>query len=335
MLKGIDISVWQRGLNIANTGAEFAICKATQGTTIVDPCCDAHYQAAKKLGLKLGVYHYASGGDPVAEADFFVKNIRGYIGEAILVLDWEKNQNARYDEHASWCLKFLNRVKELTGVKPLIYMSASVIKAADWSSVVKADYGLWVAGYPDGRDSWDVPEFKWNVSPWPFYAIWQYSSSNGRLDRDVFMGDRAAWDKYAAIQGAVPSQPTPAQSSSTTPSVASSPAAKETIYTVVKGDTLSGIAARFGTNYQKIASDNGIANPNLIYPGQKLKIIAGAASSVTTPAANCSTIYHTVRKGETLSGIAAQYGTTYQEIARLSNISNPNLIYPGQKVRVK
>ncbi len=333
MLKGIDISVWQRGLNIAATGAEFAICKATQGTTIVDPCCDAHYQAAKKLGLKLGVYHYAAGGDPLAEADFFVKNIRGYIGEAILILDWEKNQNSRYNEHASWCLKFLNRVKELTGVKPLIYMSASVTKVADWSSVVKADYGLWVAGYPDGRDSWDIPDFKWNVSPWPFYAIWQYSSSNGRLDRDVFMGDRAAWDKYAAIQGTA-TQAAP-QNTPTAPSPTPVTTSAVTTYTVVKGDTLSGIAAKFGTNYQKIASDNNIANPNLIYPGQVLKIYKGSQPTNQPISSNCSTVYHTVKSGETLSGIAKLYGTTYQEIARLSGISNPNLIYPGQKVRVK
>ena len=92
-------------------------------------------------------------------------------------------------------------------------MSASVIKEADWSSVVKGDYGLWVAGYPDNRDSWDIPKFLWNVSPWPFYAIWQYTSSGGRLDRDVFTGDRTAWDKYAARNGSAPApspSPTPA-----------------------------------------------------------------------------------------------------------------------------
>ena len=44
------------------------------------------------------------------------------------------------------------------------------------------------------------------------------------------------------------------------------------IYMVQAGDTLSGIAGRFGTNYQKIARDNRIANPNLIYPGMRLKI---------------------------------------------------------------
>ena len=209
MLKGIDISHWQANLDIASTGAQFVICKATQGTTFVDPSCDRHYQIAKRLGLKLGVYHYASGGDPVAEADFFVRNIKGYIGEAILILDWEKTQNGRYHEHASWCLRFLNRVKELTGVKPLVYMSASVIKVADWSKVVSGDYGLWVAGWPDNRDSWDIPDFRWDVKPWPFYALWQYTSSGGHLDRDVFMGDTVAWDKYANPSGNPAPSPTP------------------------------------------------------------------------------------------------------------------------------
>lgn len=314
MLKGIDISHWQANLDIASTGAEFVICKATQGTTFVDPSCDRHYQIAKRLGLKLGVYHYASGGDPVAEADFFVRNIQGYIGEAILILDWEKNQNGRYHEHASWCLRFLNRVKELTGVKPLVYMSASVIKAADWSSVVAGDYGLWVAGWPDNRDSWDIPEFRWNVSPWPFYALWQYTSSGGRLDRDVFMGDRTAWDKYAARNGSTP-----------TPAPAPAPATKsnEDLATeVIRGDWGNGQDRKnrltaAGYDYNAVQS---IVNQRL----------SGAST-----ANNCSAVYYTVQKGDTLWGIAQKYGTTYQEIAKLSGIANPNLIYPGQRVRVK
>ncbi len=317
MLKGIDISKWQANLDIASTGAEFVICKATQGTTIVDQSCDRHYQMAKRLGLKLGVYHYASGGDPIAEADFFVNNIQGYIGEAILVLDWESNQNPRFGEHAGWCLKFMNRVKERTGVKPLIYMSASVLKRADWSPLVRADYGLWIAGYPDNRDSWDIPNFPFSYSPWPFYAIWQYTSSDGRLDRDVFQGDRAAWDRYAARNGqASPATPTPA------PSQPSRKSNDEMATEVIKGLWGNGQErkdrlAAAGYDYSAIQN---IVNQRL------------GGSSATN---NCSTVYHTVQKGETLSGIAQHYGTTYQEIARLSGIANPNLIYPGQKVRVK
>jgi len=318
MLKGIDISHWQANLDIASTGAQFVICKATQGTTFVDPSCDRHYQIAKRLGLKLGVYHYASGGDPIAEADFFVRNIKGYIGEAILILDWEKNQNGRYHEHASWCLKFLNRVKELTGVKPLVYMSASVIKVADWSSVVNGDYGLWVAGYPDNRDSWDLPQFIWDVSPWKFYAIWQYTSSGGRLDRDVFMGDATAWDKYANPSGSATPSPAPAP--------APTRKSNEDLATeVIRGDWGNGQERK---NRLTAAGYDYGAIQNIV--NQRL-----AGSSGASTASNCSAVYYTVQKGDTLWGIAQKYGTTYQEIARLSGIPDPNKIYPGQKVRVK
>ena len=103
-----------------------------------------------------------------------------------------------------------------------------------------------------------------------------------------------------------------------------------TTYTVKSGDTLSGIAAKFGTTYQKIAADNGIANPNIIHPGQVLKINATSNKNITQN----STRTYTVKSGDTLSGIAAKYGTTYQEIARKNGIANPNIIHPGQVLKI-
>jgi LysM repeat protein len=137
------------------------------------------------------------------------------------------------------------------------------------------------------------------------------------------------WRAYAAKNG----QPAPAPSPAPAPTPAPAPAPQPsyTLYTVRKGDTLSGIASRYGTTYQKIAADNGIANPNLIYPGQVLKIYpAGGGSS-----SGGSTKTYTVKKGDTLSGIAAKFGTTYQKIAKDNNIANPNLIYPGQVLVIK
>ena len=97
-------------------------------------------------------------------------------------------------------------------------------------------------------------------------------------------------------------------------------------YTVVAGDTLSAIASRYGTTYQKIARDNGIENPNLIYPGQVLKInVSQQTNNVVT---------YTVVAGDTLSEIASRYGITYQKIARDNGIENPNLIYPGQVLKI-
>lgn len=105
----------------------------------------------------------------------------------------------------------------------------------------------------------------------------------------------------------------------------------EVKYTVVSGDTLSGIGAKFGVDYQSIANANGISNPDLIYVGQVLTI-----PGISQPSAPVvSEINYTVVSGDTLSGIASRYGTTYQELARINNISNPDLIYVGQTIRIK
>lgn len=99
-------------------------------------------------------------------------------------------------------------------------------------------------------------------------------------------------------------------------------------YTVKSGDTLSAIAARFGTTWQNLQAMNGLADANRIYPGQVLRVPGGATQA--TP----STSSYTVRSGDTLSGIASRYGTTYQHLAQLNGISDPNKIYPGQVLRI-
>lgn len=210
-LEGEDLSHWQ-GTNSVDGAPDFVILKATEGTTYVDPDCDNKYQRAKSEGKLLGVYHFADMGDPTAEANYFVQNITGYIGEAILVLDFETNTNV------TWAKTFLDRVQALTGVKPLIYMSASTIKAADWTPVVQGDYGLWVAGYPakynvSNPARTDGSDLPYDISPWTFAAIWQYSSSAGALDEDEANMSADAWHKYAAV----PTPPAPAPVTPPTP----------------------------------------------------------------------------------------------------------------------
>ena len=104
----------------------------------------------------------------------------------------------------------------------------------------------------------------------------------------------------------------------------------QTTYVVNPGNTLSGIAARFGTTVQYLARINGISNPNLIYPGQILKI---RASGVSAQGVGATTTY-VVKSGDTLSGIAARFGTTVADLVSLNDISNPNLIYAGQVLKV-
>ena len=332
-LKGIDISNHQRGLDLSKIDCDFVIIKATEGKSYVDPSCDTFFQKALSLGKKLGIYHFANNSDNTAqqEADWFIQNTRGYIGKAIPVLDWEDNVT----DNVPWALEWLQRVEEAYGCKPLIYMSESVVNRHDWSSVANANYGIWVAKYRD-----NLPDYNYDMSKagnmpsikyWSTMALWQWTSTgrlngwNGNLDLDVFYGDAAAWDKYLGSSSGtvVPSNPKPS-------APVEQPSESYQTYTVRSGDTLSGIASKFGTSYQKIASDNGISNPNIIHPGQVLKIYGGSNQSNSTSSYQT----YTVQSGDTLSEIGSKFGVSYQKIAADNNISNPNLIHPGQVLKI-
>ena len=102
-------------------------------------------------------------------------------------------------------------------------------------------------------------------------------------------------------------------------------------YTVQSGDTLSEIAARYGMSVSEIASLNGISDANFIYVGQVLKLSGSSAPVQSAPSSNV----YTVQYGDTLSGIAAAYGTTTAALASLNGISDPNSIYAGQQIRVR
>jgi len=99
-----------------------------------------------------------------------------------------------------------------------------------------------------------------------------------------------------------------------------------TSITIKPGDTLSAIAARYGTTVNALAKANGISNPNLIIAGHKL-VIAGDKYE-----GGAST--YKVKKGDTLSAIARRYGTTVDALVRENNIANRNLIYPGQELKI-
>lgn len=131
MLRGIDISTWQE-VGSADGDHDFVICKATgsDAGNYVDSKCDQHYQRAKSQGKLLGVYHFSNPvGSAEEQADFFVDNIQGYIGEAILALDWEYGDVS----NVTWAKAWLDRVYQRTGVKPVVYMSGSVCNQYDWS----------------------------------------------------------------------------------------------------------------------------------------------------------------------------------------------------------
>lgn len=323
MLRVVDVASHQAGIVTGALDCDAVICKATEGTGYVNPFCDEHYQSAKAAGKLLGVYHYASGGNPEAEAEFFINNIQGYLHEAILVLDWESGDNAAWGD-SSWVARFCAHVVALTGINPMIYVQRSAANQC----VGLGDYGIWLAEYPDyaprGWDAYYPPNYSGDYAMHQFTSSGAISGWNGPLDLSLFFGDTNAWLAYAGAKGQPVATPQPQAQTYVRPSVQSS----GTTYIVQPGDTLSAIAARYGTTYQNLAVINNIADPNRIYPGQEIRIDG------TAPTSNASEEYYTIQSGDTLSGIAAKFGTTWQCLAEINGIDTPDLIHPGTTIRV-
>jgi lysozyme len=110
------------------------------------------------------------------------------------------------------------------------------------------------------------------------------------------------------------------------------------MYMVMAGDTLSSIAKRFGVNTYALAQANGISNASQIYVGQRIcipNIYSSATGSPSMGSSSMSSNYYTVKAGDTLSEIAKAHMTTVRRLMSLNNISNPSLIYVGQKIRLR
>lgn len=248
MMNGIDISHWQKGINLDKIQCDFVIAKATEGINFIDPCFHDFMRQAESLNKCMGFYHFArpENNSAKAEAKFFYNNAQKYFGKAIPVLDWESKGRDKVD----WAKEWLYEIYQMTGIKPMIYMSESVANVYDWREVVDGNFGLWVAKYKDyGIDkNYDLSSAgdRPYIKHWSFYAMWQWTSVgrldgfSGNLDFDVFYGDRFAWNKYAGA---------------------------EESYIVQDGDSLTYIAKKLNVTVDALVEKN-----KLIKVGQRLII---------------------------------------------------------------
>lgn len=350
-MNGIDISNWQNGINLDAVPYDFIIAKATQGKTYVSPDCARQVEQARARGKLFGVYHYIDGSSAIGEADFFIDNIENWVGEGMLCLDWESNQNSAWGNE-DYLRQVAQRVIDRTGIPPVIYVQQS--RMAQVKPIADAlNCALWIAQYANMNATGyqDVP---WNEGAYSC-AIRQYSSCgrlsgySGNLDLNKAYMDAAAWKKYANPSGGA-SAPSPAPSK---PS-ASAPSGStlDLVYHIVTND-INGDARRdyCGSRYDEVQGfindthdasastlakwiragkygNNPVRQTVIEACGGKYReaqdIINGKGKQTT----------YVVKSGDTLSGIAAKFGTTYRAIAAKNGISNPNLIYPGQVLKI-
>lgn len=348
MLKGIDISNWQAGLSIdaIKSQIDFVIVKATEGTGLVDKQCDKFFQAANKAGLKLGFYHFARHADAAVEAEFFYRNTKNYFGEAIPVLDWEDGQSV------AWVNKFVEKLHELSGVWCWVYSNAWCFN----QGTVNTNCARWIAGYPKkgvttfsyGLNN-DMPYTVNNglVAAWQFTSSGRLSGYSGNLDLDVFYGDKAAWDRYA---GAKASSDATEQKPSTPVTPSPSGTTLELAVKVMQGKYGTGVDRKkaLGSRYNEvqdfinhIASASASTLAKEVWAGKygngnTRKTVLGARYDEVMKAVNGTgtTKTYTVKSGDTLSGIAAKYGTTVAKLQSKNGIKDANKIYVGQVIKL-
>lgn len=304
MLKIVDFSnnnymsngTLKPNCEVAYREADGVIMKATQGIGFVDPYCNLMIERAKRDGKVWGFYHYAGGYNPIAEAVFFYNNCKNYFGHGIPVIDFEEFQNEPNWDNTSWVRQFVNKIHELSGIWCMIYIQQSAI--AKVANCVN-DCALWVAAYPDvNNNTWNAGHMLGSTTPWGVWTLWQYTAAVG-CDRSMGNLDRAAWARIAGSKGVTSSKPsTPAKDYNAmardviagkygngderkrklgadynkvqaivNTMVGNTTPPQYKTYVVKAGDTLIGV---FGNDWQRVARLNKLANPNLIYPGQKL-----------------------------------------------------------------
>lgn len=197
LLNGIDIS--HHNKNMKNTAAinnfDFVIMKASEGATFRDSALKLYDIALDTKTLR-GYYHFArpeNGNSPRGEALNFIYAITEYLDKKpLLALDVEAGA-LNYKDLDNWCYEWARIVYEYTGVKPLIYCSES--ETYRFKKVADFGCGLWVAKWSNNKPS--------KISPWKFWAIWQYSDRGNisavRTDMNYFNGTREQFIKYCEV----------------------------------------------------------------------------------------------------------------------------------------
>ena len=351
-MNGIDISNWQKGIDLAAVPCDFVIAKATQGTGYTSPDCVRQVEQAMSLGKKVGVYHYIGGQGAVSEMDFFIDSIKNWVGKVMIVLDWEQGENRAWG-NLGYLEQCIARVKERTGIPPVVYASASVFP---WDLCRKHNCGAWVAQYADNNPT-GYQDAPWNEGKYGC-MMRQYSSHGrlpgygGNLDLNKFYGDPAAWDKYATPNGAAQPQPAPQPQPDPQPT-APQGSTLELADRLMRDEFGSGDARKqaLGSRYGEVqdfinhiasasvdtlaaevmAGKYGNGDMRRRVLGTRYKAVQDKINGASQPAPQR---VYTVKPGDTLSGIAQKvgWGGNWRGLANKNGIKNPNVIYAGQKI---
>ncbi len=322
---GIDVSYWQSGIDwpkVRATGQRFALVKATEGEVYADPTFNDDWNGARLSGLLRGAYcFFHPKQDPKKQADHFISIVQAQTdrGELPPALDLEVTDGLTPDKIIPRVKVWLDDVEQAFGRKPMIYSGVAFLETnlselGGGPPAWTRDYPFWLSWYPspyvDGMDPL-MPRGWFNWTFWQYNDTGRLNGINTKVNLDVFNGTLEQLYTFAGAQ----------------------PSAQDTrVHVVAAGDSFESIANKYGVTVRELVS----ANPQLFKIGDKLTIPVavaipqegGSTTSGSTPVPAPRT--YTIKRGDTLSGVAIRYGTTVAVLAAANNITNPNAIQIGQ-----
>lgn len=310
-----DISHWKTVKNWTEVKANcpFIISKATQGTDFIDSSLNSFIAGCEKYGIPYWLYTFLNNGNELAQAKYLVKVCSPKVGKYFMgyILDVERLNPASGVQQAFDYLKTV-------GKKVMVYTMYS--QYLRYKSVIDNvrktnNCAWWEARYGANNGKYS--------SAYPCHAgvdLHQYTSNGycpgigSTVDLNRVCGSK----KVSWFTGGGGATPAPA------PKPAPKPAPAKKSNDVIAQEVIAG---KWGNGAARKSSlEKAGYNYNTIQNLVNQKLGAKPVSSAQ---------YYTIKKGDTLSGIAKKYGTTYQYLAKLNGIPNPNKIQAGQKIRVK
>lgn len=344
---GIDISKHNGNINLEPYKGQFVIIRVGYGHFHLDEKFERNVNECKRLGIPFGVYHYSyalNEADAEAEAKGVLNAIAKYKND-IKVGVWfdmedadgyKKKHGFKFSNStiAPICFKFCKMIED-AGYYSGIYTSSSWLQ---YVNGLNDRFDKWVANWGSNNGCQQT-----NTSQ--NGTIQQYTSKP--LDKNIMYADLSRYSRGNTTP--VKHQPKPIDQ-----------IADEVIagqwgngadrnkrltdagydYNAVQNAVNAKLAKKSNEEIAQevIAGKWGNGDDRkqrLTSAGYNYTAIQAIVSKLMNANKASKAVYYTVRSGDTLSGIASKYGTTYQKLAQMNGISNPNKIYAGQKIRVK
>ena len=296
---GIDISKHNGDINLEPYRGQFVIIRAGYGNFTKDEKFARNVIECKRLGIPFGVYLYSyalNAEEAKEEAHALLKALEPIKNE-IKVGVWFDMEDAdgykrkhgfkfTHENISAICYEFAKTIED-AGYYSGIYTSSS------WLQYIKPEcdrFDKWVA-------SWGTNDGTLQNDTSKFGTIHQYTSKP--IDKNIMYADISRYDMN--------------KKNTSTKNPLDAFTNGELADKVIAGEFGSGDARKnaLGARYEAVQA---IVNKKL---------------GIKNP------VYYTVKSGDTLSKIASRFGTTYQKIAQMNGIGNPNRIHVGQRLRVK